>query len=197
MTPELASATVCAIVLTLNEEAVLPKCLRSLDWVDDLVVLDSGSTDATERISSEHGARFLVRIPDGPFLISEQRNWALANSGTHASWLLFLDADEVVGPELVCELRRALSSPSTHDAYELTPRYWYLGAWMRRCMNYPNWHPRLVRTRGVARFSGGVWEHFAEGASVGRIETPYEHFGNAKGIGDWLKRHDRYSTWDA
>lgn len=193
---EAPGASICVVVLTLNESAVLPRCLPSLQWADDLVVVDSGSTDGSRDVAAAHGARVLLHEQDGPFLISEQRNWALDNAETDCDWVVFFDADEAVGPELARFLRHTLSFEQEFDAFEMTPRYWFLGAWMRRSLGYPNWHPRVVRARTV-RFAGGVWEHFADRARVGRIDLPYEHYGNAKGFSDWLQRHDRYSTWDA
>jgi glycosyltransferase involved in cell wall biosynthesis len=183
-------------VLTLNEAAVLVRCLQSLAWADELVVVDSGSTDATRDSAAAHGARFYTNVQSGPFLIAEQRNWALEHAEITCTGVLFLDADEVVGQELAMKLPNVLSKETTYAAYELTPRYWYMGKWMRRTIGYPNWHSRVACV-GSVRFAGGVWEHFASGIAVGRIDTPYEHFGNAKGFTDWLTRHDRYSTWDA
>jgi glycosyltransferase involved in cell wall biosynthesis len=197
MTAPKSEVTICAVVLTLNEEKLLGRCLDSLGWADDLVVIDSGSTDQTAQVARECGARVLTHKQLPPFLIAEQRNWALDHSQTDCDWVIFFDADETVGDELTAELHRILASPQTHDAYDLTPRYWYLGAWMRRCMNYPNWHPRLVRRNAGVRFAGGVWEHFEVGHAVGRVETPYEHFGNSKGLSEWVERHDRYSDWEA
>lgn len=89
-----------------------------------------------------------------------------------------------------------ISSSSPINAYELTPRYWFLGKWLRRTQGYPNWHPRLVR-RGHASFEGGVWETFSPDSTVGKLSIPYEHYAFSKGLDDWLERHKRYSTWDA
>lgn len=197
MTGQRKAVTICAVILTLNEEKVLRGCLQSLSWADDLVVVDSGSTDKTAQVAIKCGARVLTNKQTPPFLISAQRNWALDHSKTDCDWVFFLDADETVSDELASELQRVLAGSRECDAYELTPRYWYLGAWMRRCMNYPNWHPRLVRKASSVRFAGGVWEHFEAGHVVGRIDAPYEHFGNSKGITEWLNRHDRYSDWEA
>jgi len=188
--------TIAGVVLTLNEEKDIGRALTSLAWCDELLVLDSGSTDATQRVAQQHGARFLQHRQDPPFLITEQRNWALERCGLRSDWVLFLDADEEVGPELVRAIQACLSSSTAADAYELTPRYWFLGRWLKRTQGYPNWHPRLAR-RGIACFEGGVWESFAAGLSVGRIHVPYEHYAFGKGIDDWLDRHRRYASWDA
>lgn len=186
-----------AVVLTKNEVQNLERCLGSLCWCAEIVVLDSGSTDATQAKARELGARVLEHVPPSPFKIDEQRNWALDHAALTTPWVLFIDADEIVPPGLADELRRVGDEAACpYDAFELTPRYLFWGTWLKRTQGYPNWHPRVVRL-GHTRFTGGVWEHFAAGARVGRIATPYDHFANAKGLSDWLARHDRYSTWDA
>jgi glycosyltransferase involved in cell wall biosynthesis len=188
---------VTAVVLTKNEVSNLERCLSSLRWCEHIVVLDSGSTDGTQLRAQELGARVFTHVQPAPFKIDVQRNWALDHTGITTPWVLFLDADETVPLELAHELMRICGDEAcAFDAFELTPRYLFWGCWLRRTQGYPNWHPRLVRL-GRARFAGGVWEHFAEGAKVGRVEIPYDHFANSKGLSDWLSRHDRYSSWDA
>lgn len=188
--------TIAAVVLTLNEETDLPRALRSLSWCDELIVLDSGSTDHTYEIAEEYGARFVKHIQSPPFLITDQRNWALDHADISSEWILFLDADEEVGELLAKAIRSCINSPVALDAYELTPRYWFLGRWLKHTQGYPNWHPRLVRRR-KAYFEGGVWESFSHGSRVGKVKVPYEHYAFSKGFDDWLERHCRYATWDA
>lgn len=186
-----------AIVLTKNEAPNLARCLSSLRWCAEIVVLDSGSTDGTLAQAQALGARILEHVQPSPFQIDVQRNWALDEGAIATPWVLFLDADETVPTALADELKRAASDEKCEwDAFELTPRYLFWGQWLRRTQGFPNWHPRVVRV-GRARFAGGVWEHFAPGARIGRIHIPYDHFANSKGLSDWLARHDRYSTWDA
>ena len=183
-------------MLCLNEASNLPRCLASLRWCNELLVLDSGSHDGSQQRARELGARVLEHRQSGQFLITEQRNWALEHGGLQSEWVLFLDADEAVEPACREAIRSALDSPEMPDGFELTPRYWFLGRWLKRTQGYPNWHPRLVR-RGTLRFEGGVWESFPEGAAVGRIQEPYEHYAFSKGIDDWLERHRRYADWEA
>ena len=188
--------TIAGVVLTLNEENDLGRALRSLIWCDELLVVDSGSTDRTQEVAEHFGAQFVEHIQTPPFLITEQRNWVLDNSGLKSDWVFFLDADEEASPKLVECIISSINSPSSFDCYELTPRYWFLGQWLKRTQGYPNWHPRLVR-RGFVRFDGGVWESFAASSRIGRLPYPYEHYAFSKGFDDWLERHRRYATWDA
>lgn len=189
-------ATIAGVVLTLNEEQDLSRALRSLKWCDELLVVDSGSNDRTAEVATQCGAHFVQHVQSPPFLITEQRNWALDKAGLTSDWILFLDADEEVSPALANHLLACINSKSALDAYELTPRYWFLGKWLKRTQGYPNWHPRLVR-RGAAQFMGGVWESFAPDVKVGRVSHPYEHYAFSKGFDDWLERHRRYSSWEA
>jgi len=184
------------VVLSLNEAGNLPRCLRSLSWCDERLVVDSGSGDGSQRIALEHGARVLEHRQPGRFLITEQRNWALEHGGLGSAWVLFLDADEEIGPGCRAAIIATLNAATTPLGFELTPRYWFLGRWLRHTQGYPNWHPRLVR-RGRLRFEGGVWESFPAGSPVGRIAAPYEHHAFSKGMDDWLERHQRYADWEA
>ena len=188
--------TIAGVVLTLNEEQDVARALSSLKWCDELLVVDSGSNDRTSEVAKQCGAQFVQHIQTQPFLITEQRNWALDKAGLTSDWILFLDADEEVSSALANHLLSCINSTSPLDAYELTPRYWFLGQWLKRTQGYPNWHPRLVR-RGSAYLHGGVWESFAPGARVGRVSTPYEHYAFSKGFDDWLERHRRYASFEA
>ena len=188
--------TIAAVVLTLNEETDLPRALRSLAWCDELLVVDSGSTDRTHEVAQHFGARFVQHIQRQPFQITAQRNWALDHAGLKSDWVLFLDADEEVGLELANQIQSSICRPTSSNAYELTPRYWFFGKWLKLTQGYPNWHPRLLKL-GKARFEGGVWESFSHGTLSGRIHIPYEHYAFSKGCDDWLERHRRYASWDA
>jgi glycosyltransferase involved in cell wall biosynthesis len=188
--------SLACVVLTKNEEQNLPRCLASLRWCSEVVIVDSGSTDRTAEVGTQLGARVVVKRPDGVFNIANQRNWALEQAGITAEWVLFLDADEEITPELRAAVEHAVAAPGDFNCYELTPRYLFWGRWLKRTQGFPNWHPRLVR-RGHVGFAGGVWEHFDDRAKRGFIAEPYNHYANSKGLSDWLARHDRYSSWDA
>lgn len=188
--------TIAGVVLTLNEEQDLPRALASLDWCDELVVLDSGSIDGTLAVSQTYQARFYTHVQKPPFLITSQRNWALENCDITSQWVLFLDADELIDLPLRNEIIRTISAPSPVNAIELAPKYLFLGKWLRFTQSFPVWHPRLV-LRGQAYFTGGVWESFNTDAVVGRIYTPYIHYAFSKGLSDWVHRHLRYASWEA
>lgn len=192
------------VVLCLNEVNNLARCLRSLAWCDERLLVDSGSVDGSAALAASCGARVVEHRQPGRFLITEQRNWALEHGGLASEWVLFLDADEEVGPAcreaILAAIDQAMAAEARGEppisGFELTPRYWFLGRWLRRTQGYPNWHPRLLR-RGQLAFEGGVWESFTPDGRVGRILEPYEHYAFSKGLDDWLERHRRYADWDA
>lgn len=186
-----------AVVLTLNERENLQRCITSLRWCDRICVVDSGSSDGTTEEAARLGAEVYTNKQVGRFLISAQRNWCLENCGFEAgSWVLFLDADETISSELAAEITKVTSSSVQIDGYEMTPRYFFWGRWLKRTQGFPNWHPRLAKA-GTIWFEGGVWEHFNASDRIARISIPYDHHANSKGFSDWLERHIRYSNWDA
>lgn len=188
--------TIAGVVLTLNEEQDIERALRSLTWCDELLVVDSGSTDRTQKVVEQLGVKFVQHRQAPPFLITEQRNWALDNAGLTSEWILFLDADEEIGSELASKIIECIELSSRFDAFELTPRYWFFGKWLKRTQGYPNWHPRLLK-RSVVNFQGGVWESFSDNATIGRILVPYEHYAFSKGINNWTITHLRYADREA
>lgn len=187
---------VAGVVLCLNEVDNLPRCLSSLRWCDEVFVVDSGSTDASQEYARQMGATVLENRQDGQFLITEQRNWILSVGIIKSEWVLFLDADEEIGVDCRIAIEQSIKVSKGCDGFELTPRYWFLGRWLKQTQGYPNWHPRLLR-RGAVWFEGGVWESFSGSNRIGRIQEPYEHYAFSKGIDDWLERHKRYAEWEA
>lgn len=191
------SAIISAVILTKNEVINLKRCIDSLQWCQEIVVVDSGSTDETTQLAKSLGVKVFTHIQSPRFIIAEQRNWALNNCNLQSEWVLFVDADETVPPELATEIQKVCADKNNlYNAFELTARYLFWGKWLKRTQGYPNWHSRLVK-RGEVFFAGGVWEHFTTNARVGKIAIPYDHFANSKRFSDWLERHDRYSSWDA
>ena len=144
---------VSAMVFTLDEEIHLPNCMAALEWCEDVIVVDSGSRDRTAAIARERGARLF----EHPFTgFGDQRNWALANTGPRNPWVLILEADERVTPELVEELRQvALSAPPDAAAYRVKRRFHMWGRWLRHSSLYPSWVVRLVRVGRVRYVNRG------------------------------------------
>lgn len=142
---ETPRAPVAAIVLTFNEERNIGDCLASLaGWVEQLFVVDSGSTDATVAIARRMGAEILTH----PFEhYGAQRNWALDNCPVRAPWVLNVDADERVTPEMRASIERTLAVDDPAVAgYLFSRRTVFMGRWIKHGGHYPAWHLRLFRT---------------------------------------------------
>jgi glycosyltransferase involved in cell wall biosynthesis len=135
-------------VITLNEEANLERCLDSVrDLAAEIVVVDSGSTDRTAEIARSAGAVFVSHPWQG---FTRQKNLSLERCTQ--SWVLCLDADEAVSPELASAIRRALEGKPAANGFWVNRRTFFLGEWIRHAW-YPEWRLRLVRRDG-ARWAG-------------------------------------------
>ena len=163
--------TLSVAVIAKNEQAVIRRCLESVAWSDEIVVLDGGSSDETPRIARECGAK-LHTIADwsgfGP-----QKNRALGLST--GDWVLSLDADEWVTAELQAEIKRTLAAPGDHAAFKMPRLSSYCGRLMRHSGWWPDYVTRLFR-RGTARFSAdAVHEHLIVDGPVGLLHAPLRH----------------------
>lgn len=190
-----ANTTMAAVVLTRNEERNIRDCLETLRWVDDLVVLDSGSTDRTLELAESAGARAVVH-PLSPFDFSVQRNYALQHCGISAEWVLFIDADERVPSSLHDAIAATLdSAPPDLVAFRLAPKFMFMGKWLRRVCRYPVWHDRLVRREQVRYVGVGPPDVLdAPENAIGYIHEPYIHYGFNNGVSGWFSKHNTYST---
>jgi glycosyltransferase involved in cell wall biosynthesis len=186
----------------LNEEENLPAALASVTWANEVVVVDSGSTDGTSAIARQAGARvvnFDHRL-GGP----KKKEWSLRNIPFRNDWVLFLDGDERVPSALHAEIDRILRDPD-HDGYYLDREMFFRG---RRLNCYrPDWNLRLFRYArasiedlGLRDLPGTgdneIHEHFMIDGSIGFLRTPLIH-NDYRGIGPWIERHNKYATWEA
>jgi glycosyltransferase involved in cell wall biosynthesis len=189
-----AAVPVTAMIFTLDEEMHLPSCLASLAWCDDVIVVDSYSSDGTVRIASGAGARVFQRKFDG---FGTQRNWALEQTGPRHPWVLILDADERVPPEMVDELRSLLPSiPERFAAFRVARRFYFWGCWLRYSSLYPTYVVRLVRAGRVRYVNRGHAESQVVDGDVGQLRTDLID-ENRKGMEEWFERQNRYSSRDA
>src|SRR5271155_4475515 len=155
---------VSVLILTLNEENNLPECIDSCAWSDDIVVFDSLSADRTVEIAREKGARVLERRFDN---YAGQRNAALTTVEYEHPWVLMVDADERVPPDLAAEIQSAVAAAGEQVAmYRMRRKDHFLGKWLRRSSGYPSWFGRLVRL-GRIRVEREVNEEYI---ADGRVE---------------------------
>jgi glycosyltransferase involved in cell wall biosynthesis len=187
---------VSVIILTKNEEQDLPACLDSLNWCDDIHVVDSGSSDRTVEVARAAGA---VVLTNAFLSFGTQRNWAIDNCSVKYEWILFLDADECSTPEFERALHEKLESVSKNVAgFYCCWKMILEERWLKRSDNFPKWQFRLLR-KGRARFTD-VGHGQKESVLDGRIEyirEPYLHYAFSRGWGPWNERHLRYARQEA
>jgi glycosyltransferase involved in cell wall biosynthesis len=180
------------IVIAKNEERVIERCLRSLAWCDESILIDSGSTDRTVEIARSVGATVISDTDwQGP---AAQRNRGIARA--RGPWCLLLDADEWIESPLRDEIIRTLTSQPAHTAFRIPRLSSYCGRYMRHGGWWPDPVTRLIR-KGAARYAGGiVHEHCVIDGSVGRLTQPlmHESFRNVEQV---LAKVNAYSTWGA
>ncbi len=176
------------VIITHNEEDNIRDCLESVKWADEIIVVDSGSEDRTPEICKRYNIRFFNESWKG---FSHQKNSALAKATKN--WILSLDADERITPELQKEIRQVLSSAIPKDGYYIARKNFFLGCWIKRCGWYPDYNLRLFQRRKGSFRIREVHESIDLNGTAGRLKHPMEHY-TYKSIGDFMERLDRYST---
>jgi glycosyltransferase involved in cell wall biosynthesis len=177
-------------VITKNEAADICRALASVRWADEIIVVDSESTDATVDLARQVATHVVVRPWPG---YGEQKNFA-ASLAAH-DWILSLDADERVTPALADEIQATLAAP-THAAYQMPRVTWHLGRWIRTTDWYPDDQVRLYDRRGAHWTGQYVHEALAVNGSIGRLGGELEHFAY-RDISDHLETIDRYTSYAA
>jgi glycosyltransferase involved in cell wall biosynthesis len=181
-----------AILIAKDEEADIGDAIRSVSFADEVVVVDSGSSDRTVEIARELGARVVSATDWRGFGV--QKNRAL--DAAQGDWVLSLDADERVPPELAAEIQAAMRAGAGHAAYEMPRLSRYCGRFMRHGGWWPDHVTRLFK-RGAARFSDDiVHERLVVEGTVGRLASPILHhaFENLEEV---LRKVDSYSSANA
>src|SRR5436190_7920880 len=146
------------LVLTLNEEINLARCLESLRWSDDVVVLDSFSSDRTVDIAREFGCRVIQRKFDN---WSSHQNWAVQNIQFNHPWVYYSDADEVVSPGLAGAINRIVHATDREEvAWAVLRKDMLFGRWLRHSSMYPIWVPRLFKPDKIS------WERLVNPVAV-------------------------------
>jgi len=185
---------ISVLILTLDEEANIGDCLDSVSWADDVLVLDSGSTDRTVEIATARGARVMHRDFDD---FARQRNYGLAHGDLAHDWVLHLDADERVTPALRDALH-ARAKAGAHDAYRVPSKLMLHGQWLKHAGMYPTYQIRFGRREALTFTQVGHGQRGDLPAdAIGTLDEPLVHHAFSKGLDHWLDRHNRYSTDEA
>lgn len=182
------TSAISAVIITLNAERDLARCLEALRWVDEIVVIDSGSADATAAIAARHGARVLTRPFDH---YAAQKNFGIEQA--RGPWILSIDADEVVTPALRDEIRALLAAPVGVSAFRVHRENIYFGQPVGHVMGCDE--PVRLFLKDGGRFEGSVHEKFAC-EHPGRLNAPLLHFSCAD-YPEWVRKYRHYVRLDA
>lgn len=185
------AARLSVVIITLDEESALPRCLDSVSFADEVLVVDSGSRDATLEVARSRGARVLTRPMTG---FGEQKQFAVDQAS--GDWILSLDADEWLSPQLQQSIRKLLADPrQAHDGYRIFRRNIYLGRPMRFC----GWYQPLLRLfrNGRGRFDDKlVHEEIQVEGTIGLLDGDLMHVPY-RDLSHHLSKMQRYALLDA
>jgi glycosyltransferase involved in cell wall biosynthesis len=181
------------LILTLNEEINLTDCLASVAWSDDVVVVDSHSSDRTVEIAQAAGARVVQRRFDN---WAAHQNYALEHIPFKYSWVFYLDADERMTPDLKAEILAIAADRSPAKvAYYCGRKNFFMGRWIRHAMP-PGLIMRFFQPPHI-RFERLVNPTPAIDGEHGYLRNYFEHYNFSKGIGEWINKHNNYSQMEA
>ena len=195
---------VSVLIPAKNEEANLAACLESVKRADEVFVVDSQSSDRSVEIAKAYDANVVQFQFNGRW--PKKKNWSLENLGFRNEWVLIVDCDERIPPELWDEIALAIQNPDL-NGYYLNRKVFFLGKWIRFGGKYPDWNLRLFRHKKgryenlnteEIRNTGDneVHEHVILEGAVDYLKNDMLHI-DFRDIYHWLERHNRYSNWEA
>ncbi|MDB9411482.1 glycosyltransferase family 2 protein [Microcystis aeruginosa] len=195
---------VSVLIPAKNEESNLPACLESVARADEVFVVDSQSSDHSIEISTNYGANVVQFHFNGRW--PKKKNWSLDNLPFRNEWVLIVDCDERITPELWDEIATVIQDPN-YNGYYLNRRVFFLGQWIRYGGKYPDWNLRLFKhksgryenlnTEDIPNTGDNeVHEHVILDGKVGYLKNDMLHI-DFRDIYHWLERHNRYSNWEA
>ncbi len=206
MTSTVSKIPVSVLIPAKNEEENLPACLASVARADEIFVVDSQSEDRTVEISESYGAKVEQFYFNGNW--PKKKNWSLENLPFRNDWVLIVDCDERITPELWDEIAIMIQNPE-HCGYYINRRVFFLGTWIRHGGKYPDWNLRLfkhkqgryenLKTEGVRNTGDNeVHEHVVMSGleKVGYLKNDMLH-EDFRDMFHWIARHNRYSNWEA
>ena len=188
---------ISVVVLAKNEATSIERCLNSVAWCAERVVIDDGSTDETVALAERCGARVVSHKFTS---FASQRNFALDSANLKHEWVLHLDADECGTESLRVALEAALKSATPETAaFRMCRKTMFFGRWLKYADGFPVWIMRLVR-RGKSRFvdsgHGEVPVPPVDG-TIATLSEPFVHYPFNRGLSDWYARHNNYATREA
>ncbi len=190
--------SVTVLIPVYNEEAHLEACLASVAyWAERVVVVDSFSTDRTLEIAASFADRGVEVVQNRYAGPADQKNWALDHCGVETDWVLFLDADELVSPELAREILAVTEDAANEVAgYFVNRRIIWYGKWIRHGGWFPNWNLRLFRSHRARYEQRRVHEHMVVDGPTARLEGHLIH-EDLRDLTHSIAKHNRYSNLEA
>ena len=195
---------VSIIIPIKNEAKNLPRALASVAWAEEVWVVDSASTDGSQKIAEAHGAKVVQFEFNGKW--PKKKNWALENLPFSNPWIFILDADEELPEGTKTEIHNIVTD-QTHpiDGYWINRHFIFMGRWMRHAY-YPNWNLRLFRHKlgryekltDAATDSGDneVHEHVVIQGTTAKLKSEMNHYPFPD-VSTFVEKHNRYSNWEA
>jgi len=182
------------IILTYNEEINIQGCLESVSFSNDILIVDSGSTDRTREIASGYpNVRIVTRVFDD---YAAQRYFALSQPLKH-DWAYMIDADERIPAALRDEIETVLTKTGNSvSMYRVLRKDFFMGRWLRRSSGYPTWAARLFKVSTVV-FYRDINEECTTTGKVGYLKEHFHHHPFNKGLAYWIERHNKYSSMEA
>ena len=201
---KIKKAPVSLLIPCKNEENNIARCIQSVQWVDEIFVVDSQSTDKTIEIAESLGAEVVQFKYKGGW--PKKKNWALENLPFTNEWVLILDADECLPPNAQNEIRGIVSNRhEKHSGYWINRRYFFLGKPLKHAY-FPNWNLRLFKHKlgryekitDLSTNSGDheIHEHVVVKGTTGRLRSVMDHHAFPT-IDSFVEKHNRYSNWEA
>ena len=186
---------ISVVIPTHNEAPNIERCLASVAWSDDILIIDSGSSDGTPERAESLGARVIYRPFDS---FADQRNFALDHGALKHQWVLHLDADEEVTPELQAAMLNVARSEGGRPGYLLASRLMWFGQWLKYSGMYPSYQVRFGG-RDLLRFCmvGHGQRELLQPNEIATLHGDLMHHNFSKGISEWLTRHARYARDEA
>ena len=216
--PAVKSVPVSILVPVKNEQKNIEECLRRCQWATELVVVDSKSTDTTIALSQAMGADVYQFNYDRSTGWPKKKNWALASVPWKNEWVMILDADEYMTPELAREIEQVVrgtwkpsggySQEGCGDGYWVNRRFMFMGRWLKGCGFYPSWNVRLLKHQrgryeriGTLGDTGSgdneVHEHIVlDTGKAGYLKFEFLHYAYPD-LTAWVEKHNRYTSWEA
>ncbi len=181
-------------ILTYNEELDIAACIESAMLSDDIIVVDSVSSDRTVEIAN----RYPVRVVEHAFEShGKQRTWMLENISPKYDWVYILEADERMTPELFAECVEATKNTDNFIGYYAAERVMFMNTWIRHSTQYPRYQLRLFRHGKVWFTDYGHTEREVCEGNTSFLKETYPHYTSGKGLSRWIDKHNRYSTDEA